>query len=36
VQAAAVTWLPPGKRVVTVVTPTPGAPRAGRLAGGSK
>ncbi len=33
VQAAAVKWLPVGKRVVAIVTPTPGAPRAGRLAG---
>ena len=33
VQAAVTKWLPPGKRVVTVVTPTPGAPRAGRLVG---
>jgi zinc protease len=29
---AAVTFLPPDKRIVTVVIPTPGAPRAGRLA----
>jgi len=34
VQKAAVTLLPPGKRVLAFVTPTPGAPRAGRLAGG--
>jgi zinc protease len=36
VQATAVRWLPQGKRVVAIVTPTPGAPRAGRLVGGSK
>jgi len=29
---AAKTWLPPDKRIVTIVVPTPGAPRAGRLA----
>ena len=34
VQAAAAKWLPAGKRIVTIVTPTPGAPRAGRLEGG--
>ncbi|HEY2517442.1 MAG TPA: pitrilysin family protein [Polyangiaceae bacterium] len=34
IQTAVAQWLPAGKRVVTVVTPTPGAPRAGRLAGG--
>lgn len=34
VQRAAQTWLPADKRIVTVVTPTPGAPRAGRLATG--
>jgi zinc protease len=33
VQAAVVSWLPAGKRVVAIVTPTPGAPRAGRLVG---
>jgi predicted Zn-dependent peptidase len=32
VQRAAQTWLPADKRIVTVVTPTAGAPRAGRLA----
>jgi len=31
-QNAAVKHLPPDKRIVTFVTPTPGAPRAGRLA----
>jgi predicted Zn-dependent peptidase len=31
-QRAAATWLPEKKRVVTIVVPTPGAPRAGRLA----
>ena len=31
-QRAAVTWLPEKKRVVAFVVPTPGAPRAGRLA----
>ncbi|MGZ3475900.1 MAG: M16 family metallopeptidase [Polyangiales bacterium] len=30
-QAAAQRWLPAGKRVLVVVTPTKGAPRAGRL-----
>ncbi len=37
VRAAVKAWLPEGKRIVAVVTPTPGAPRAGRLvvAGGS-
>jgi zinc protease len=34
-KAAAAKWLPAGKRVVAIVTPTPGAPRAGRLVGGS-
>ncbi len=33
VQRAAATYLPAGSRVVAIVTPTPGAPRAGRLAG---
>ena len=32
VSAATAQWLPAGGRVVTLVTPTPGAPRAGRLA----
>jgi predicted Zn-dependent peptidase len=36
VQKAAATFLPPDKRVVTIVTPKPGAPRAGRLVGGAK
>jgi zinc protease len=31
-QKAASDYLPPDKRIVTIVTPTPGAPRAGRLA----
>jgi hypothetical protein len=31
VQRAAAAYLPEKRRVVTVVTPTPGAPRAGRL-----
>ncbi len=34
VQKAAATYLPKGARIVTVVTPTKGAPRAGRLLGG--
>jgi predicted Zn-dependent peptidase len=35
-QRAAQTWLPEGRRVVIVVTPTPGAPKAGRLVPRSK
>jgi len=35
VQKAAATFLPEGARIVTIVTPTQGAPRAGRLAGGT-
>jgi zinc protease len=34
VQRAVSTYLPQNRRVVTVATPTPGAPRAGRLKGG--
>jgi predicted Zn-dependent peptidase len=34
VQKAAATYLVPGQRVVTLVRPTPDAPRAGRLVGG--
>jgi len=34
VQRATASMLPAGKRIVTIVTPTPGAPRAGRLVGG--
>jgi predicted Zn-dependent peptidase len=36
VQKAVSTWLPVGKRIVLVVKPTPGAPRAGRLVGGQQ
>ena len=36
IQAAVTHQLPADKRVVTVVTPTAGAPRAGRLAGSAK
>jgi predicted Zn-dependent peptidase len=35
IQQAAAAYLPPGRRVVTVVTPKKGAPRAGRLVGGA-
>jgi zinc protease len=36
VQKAAALFLPANKRIVTIVTPTRGAPRAGRLVGGNK
>jgi zinc protease len=36
VQKAAALYLPANKRIVTIVTPTRGAPRAGRLVGGNK
>jgi predicted Zn-dependent peptidase len=36
VQKAVTDYLPKDKRVVLTVTPTPGAPRAGRLVGGAK
>ena len=36
VQRAVATYLPEGKRVVTIVTPKRGAPRAGRLTSGEK
>ena len=35
-QRVAQTWLPEGRRIVTIVTPTAGAPKAGRLVTGSK
>jgi zinc protease len=36
VQRAVATYLPEGKRIVTIVTPKSGAPRAGRLTSGEK